>query len=121
KQRMHHVFAQLLSFASSWLTIFCLIFISLLPEVIGLVFRHLKRKSSEKRPHRKIARDSAPSSVRPLLLRTFSETSNLNPSELPMLVSYKQLENSHTAEVKSRKSLTHLAECHLRIFQMQQL
>uniref|UniRef100_A0A670YYD3 Phospholipid-transporting ATPase n=1 Tax=Pseudonaja textilis TaxID=8673 RepID=A0A670YYD3_PSETE len=47
KQRMHHVFAQLLSFASSWLLIFCLIFISLLPEVVGLVFRHLKRKSSE--------------------------------------------------------------------------
>uniref|UniRef100_A0A8C6YD31 Phospholipid-transporting ATPase n=1 Tax=Naja naja TaxID=35670 RepID=A0A8C6YD31_NAJNA len=53
KQRMHHVFAQLLSFASSWLTIFCLIFISLLPEVIGLVFRHLKRKSSEVREEQK--------------------------------------------------------------------
>ncbi|ETE61089.1 putative phospholipid-transporting ATPase IG, partial [Ophiophagus hannah] len=53
KQRMHHVFAQLLSFASSWLAIFCLIFISLLPEVIGLVFRHLKRKSSEVREEQK--------------------------------------------------------------------
>ncbi|XP_026572468.1 phospholipid-transporting ATPase IG isoform X1 [Pseudonaja textilis] len=92
KQRMHHVFAQLLSFASSWLLIFCLIFISLLPEVVGLVFRHLKRKSSEP-----------------------------NPSELPMLVSYKQLENSHSAEMKPRETLAHLAECHLRIFQMQQL
>ncbi|KAM6426841.1 phospholipid-transporting ATPase IG isoform 2-T3 [Liasis olivaceus] len=78
-QRMHHVFAQLLSFASAWLAIFCLIFISLLPEVIALVFRHMKGKTHEKRPRRKIASDSAPArpSVRPLLLRTFSDTSNV--------------------------------------------
>uniref|UniRef100_A0A670YW80 Phospholipid-transporting ATPase n=1 Tax=Pseudonaja textilis TaxID=8673 RepID=A0A670YW80_PSETE len=59
KQRMHHVFAQLLSFASSWLLIFCLIFISLLPEVVGLVFRHLKRKSSEVREEQKASRPQA--------------------------------------------------------------
>uniref|UniRef100_A0A8C6YEV5 Phospholipid-transporting ATPase n=1 Tax=Naja naja TaxID=35670 RepID=A0A8C6YEV5_NAJNA len=69
KQRMHHVFAQLLSFASSWLTIFCLIFISLLPEVIGLVFRHLKRKSSEVREETTLCQTSY---FTPCLLEEFS-------------------------------------------------
>ncbi|XP_063169734.1 phospholipid-transporting ATPase IG isoform X2 [Candoia aspera] len=92
QQRMHHVFAQLLSFASAWLVIFCLIFISLLPEVVALIFRHMKGKEHEP-----------------------------DPLELPMLVSYKRLENSHLPETKARETLTQLAERHLRILQLQPL
>uniref|UniRef100_H9GAZ4 Phospholipid-transporting ATPase n=1 Tax=Anolis carolinensis TaxID=28377 RepID=H9GAZ4_ANOCA len=44
QQRMYHIFAQLLSSASSWLAMFCLIFVSLLPEILALVFRNMKRK-----------------------------------------------------------------------------
>uniref|UniRef100_A0A803TLF8 Phospholipid-transporting ATPase n=1 Tax=Anolis carolinensis TaxID=28377 RepID=A0A803TLF8_ANOCA len=49
QQRMYHIFAQLLSSASSWLAMFCLIFVSLLPEILALVFRNMKRKIKQVR------------------------------------------------------------------------
>ncbi|XP_061455087.1 phospholipid-transporting ATPase IG isoform X2 [Rhineura floridana] len=92
QQRMYHVFAQVLTSASTWLAIFCLIFLSLLPEVLALVFRSMKRK-----PHQ-------PN----------------NPLELPMLVSYKPRENGYTAAAKAENAVTDFADhCHLRILQMQ--
>uniref|UniRef100_A0A8B9QK31 Phospholipid-transporting ATPase n=1 Tax=Apteryx owenii TaxID=8824 RepID=A0A8B9QK31_APTOW len=73
QQRMYFVFAHMLTSVSTWLAIILLIFISLFPEIL-LISVVLVRNLS----HRK-ARDplSARPSVRPLLLRTFSDESNV--------------------------------------------
>ncbi|XP_042336155.1 phospholipid-transporting ATPase IG isoform X1 [Sceloporus undulatus] len=93
QQRMYHVFAQLLSSASSWLGIFCLIFLSLLPEILALIFRNMKRKIHQP-----------------------------DPLELPVLVSYKQLENGYNSKAKAGVAAAGFSEhCHLRILQMQRL
>ncbi|XP_015273462.1 PREDICTED: phospholipid-transporting ATPase IG isoform X1 [Gekko japonicus] len=78
-QRMYFVFAQLLSSVPVWLAIFFLIFVSLFPEIIMVIFRNTKRKSRQKRVSCTIASHSVPArpSVRPLLLRTFSDESNV--------------------------------------------
>uniref|UniRef100_A0A803TW24 Phospholipid-transporting ATPase n=1 Tax=Anolis carolinensis TaxID=28377 RepID=A0A803TW24_ANOCA len=52
QQRMYHIFAQLLSSASSWLAMFCLIFVSLLPEILALT--HPKTAIS-RNPHLNLA------------------------------------------------------------------
>uniref|UniRef100_A0A8D2L1R7 Phospholipid-transporting ATPase n=1 Tax=Varanus komodoensis TaxID=61221 RepID=A0A8D2L1R7_VARKO len=51
-QRMFHVFAQLLTSATIWLGIFCLIFLSLFPEILVLTFRNMKRKTHQVRNKR---------------------------------------------------------------------
>ncbi|XP_062819851.1 phospholipid-transporting ATPase IG isoform X3 [Anolis carolinensis] len=91
QQRMYHIFAQLLSSASSWLAMFCLIFVSLLPEILALVFRNMKRKIKQS--------DSL---------------------ELPMLVSYKPLENGFTSEIGVAAD-GFPKHCHLRLLQMQRI
>lgn len=48
-QRMHHVFAQLLTSIATWLAIFFLIFVALFPEVLIIVFRNMKRKCQQVR------------------------------------------------------------------------
>ncbi|XP_062998032.1 phospholipid-transporting ATPase IG isoform X2 [Elgaria multicarinata webbii] len=92
-QRMFHVFAQLLTSASIWLAIFCLIFLALFPEILALIFRNMKRK-----------------------------THQLDTLDLPMLISYKRLENGHTSRVKAGGTMANFAgHCHLRRLQMQRL
>ncbi|XP_067327762.1 phospholipid-transporting ATPase IG isoform X2 [Anolis sagrei] len=91
QQRMYHIFAQLLTAVSSWLTIFCLIFLSLLPEILALVFRNMKRKTKQ------------PDSL-----------------ELPVLVSYKPLENGFTSEIGVAAD-GFPEHCHLRLLQMQRI
>ncbi|XP_078236695.1 phospholipid-transporting ATPase IG isoform X4 [Pogona vitticeps] len=55
QRRMFHVFAQMLTSMSSWLAIFCLIFLSLLPDILVLLFRNLKRKTHQRASGRKIS------------------------------------------------------------------
>ncbi|XP_060105861.1 phospholipid-transporting ATPase IG isoform X2 [Heteronotia binoei] len=47
QQKMYFVFAQLLSSAATWLAIFFLIFVSLFPEIIVIIFKNTKRKSRQ--------------------------------------------------------------------------
>ncbi|XP_053129386.1 phospholipid-transporting ATPase IG isoform X3 [Hemicordylus capensis] len=50
QQRMFHVFAHLLACVTVWLAIFFLIFLSLFPEVLIIVFRNTKRRSHQMEP-----------------------------------------------------------------------
>ncbi|XP_054435543.1 phospholipid-transporting ATPase IG isoform X4 [Pteronotus mesoamericanus] len=79
QQRMYFVFAQMLSSVSTWLAIVLLIFISLFPEILLIVLKNVRRRSTRRNLSRKKASDSlsARPSVRPLLLRTFSDESNI--------------------------------------------
>ncbi|XP_043913465.1 phospholipid-transporting ATPase IG isoform X2 [Protopterus annectens] len=74
QQRMYFVFAHMLTSVSVWLTIILLIFVSLLPDILVTVF-----KNSREAQHQKVQKDSVSSrsSARPLLLRTFSDESNV--------------------------------------------
>nr|XP_013798493.1 PREDICTED: phospholipid-transporting ATPase IG isoform X2 [Apteryx mantelli mantelli] len=76
QQRMYFVFAHMLTSVSTWLAIILLIFISLFPEILLIVLKNIKKK---KHQSSRKARDplSARPSVRPLLLRTFSDESNV--------------------------------------------
>ncbi|PNJ74418.1 ATP11C isoform 2, partial [Pongo abelii] len=79
QQRMYFVFAQMLSSVSTWLAIILLIFISLFPEILLIVLKNVKRRSARRNLSCRRASDSlsARPSVRPLLLRTFSDESNV--------------------------------------------
>ncbi|XP_036126465.1 phospholipid-transporting ATPase IG isoform X1 [Molossus molossus] len=79
QQRMYFVFAQMLSSVSTWLAIVLLIFISLFPEILLIVLKNVRRRSTRRNLSCKKASDSlsARPSVRPLLLRTFSDESNI--------------------------------------------
>ncbi|XP_051687546.1 phospholipid-transporting ATPase IG isoform X11 [Oryctolagus cuniculus] len=79
QQRMYFVFAQMLSSVSTWLAIILLIFISLFPEILLIVLKNVKRRTARRNLSCRRASDSlsARPSVRPLLLRTFSDESNI--------------------------------------------
>ncbi|XP_060264239.1 phospholipid-transporting ATPase IG isoform X11 [Ovis aries] len=79
QQRMYFIFAQMLSSVSIWLTIILLIFVSLSPEMLRIVLRSVRRRSTRSNLSCKKASDSLSTrpSVRPLLLRTFSDESNI--------------------------------------------
>uniref|UniRef100_A0A8I3W721 Phospholipid-transporting ATPase n=1 Tax=Callithrix jacchus TaxID=9483 RepID=A0A8I3W721_CALJA len=79
QQRMYFVFAQMLSSVSTWLAIILLIFISLFPEILLIVLKNVRRRSARSNLSCRRASDSlsARPSVRPLLLRTFSDESNV--------------------------------------------
>ncbi|XP_031516420.1 phospholipid-transporting ATPase IG isoform X14 [Papio anubis] len=79
QQRMYFVFAQMLSSVSTWLAIILLIFISLFPEILLIVLKNVRRRSARRNLSCRRASDSlsARPSVRPLLLRTFSDESNV--------------------------------------------
>ncbi|XP_066104923.1 phospholipid-transporting ATPase IG isoform X4 [Saccopteryx bilineata] len=79
QQRMYFVFAQMLSSISTWLAIVLLIFISLFPEILLIVLKNVTRRSARRNLSCKKASDSLSTrpSVRPLLLRTFSDESNI--------------------------------------------
>uniref|UniRef100_A0A8D0ZUM3 Phospholipid-transporting ATPase n=2 Tax=Sus scrofa TaxID=9823 RepID=A0A8D0ZUM3_PIG len=79
QQRMYFVFAQMLSSVSTWLAIVLLIFISLFPEILLIVLKNVRRRSARRNLSCKKASDSLSTrpSVRPLLLRTFSDESNI--------------------------------------------
>ncbi|XP_067373672.1 phospholipid-transporting ATPase IG isoform X3 [Channa argus] len=79
QQRLYFVFANMLSSVSAWLVIILLILLSLLPEILFVVFRkprgpHARQKklvhSIVGDPH------NTQSSARPLLKRTFSDEAN---------------------------------------------
>ncbi|XP_060264244.1 phospholipid-transporting ATPase IG isoform X16 [Ovis aries] len=66
QQRMYFIFAQMLSSVSIWLTIILLIFVSLSPEMLRIVLRSVRRRSTR------------------------------NPNlELPMLLSYKHIDSGY--------------------------
>uniref|UniRef100_A0A452I7P9 Phospholipid-transporting ATPase n=1 Tax=Gopherus agassizii TaxID=38772 RepID=A0A452I7P9_9SAUR len=81
QQRMYFVFAHMVTSVSTWLAIVLLIFISLSPEILLVVFKNRRRSRREfkKKLSNRKASDSLSSrrSVRPLLLRTFSDESNV--------------------------------------------
>ncbi|XP_045144279.1 phospholipid-transporting ATPase IG isoform X3 [Echinops telfairi] len=79
QQRMYFVFAQMLSSVSTWLAIVFLIFISLFPEILLMVLRNVRRRGAKRNLSGRRASDSLSTrpSVRPLLLRTFSDESNM--------------------------------------------
>uniref|UniRef100_A0A7M4ET54 Phospholipid-transporting ATPase n=1 Tax=Crocodylus porosus TaxID=8502 RepID=A0A7M4ET54_CROPO len=75
QQRMYFVFAHMVTSLSAWLAIILLIFISLFPEILLIVFKNVRRKAQNSR---KASDSLSPRpSVRPLLLRTFSDESNV--------------------------------------------
>ncbi|XP_026185679.1 phospholipid-transporting ATPase IG isoform X2 [Mastacembelus armatus] len=79
QQRLYFVFANMLSSVSAWLVIILLILLSLLPEILLVVFRKPRGPRSHQK---KLAQSSAgglpssQSSARPLLMRTFSDESH---------------------------------------------
>ncbi|KAL6117436.1 atp11c [Pungitius sinensis] len=79
QQRLYFVFANMLSSVSAWLVIILLILLSLLPEILLVVFRKPRGPNSRQK---KLVQSnvgghqSPPSSARPLLVRTFSDESN---------------------------------------------
>ncbi|XP_040261801.1 phospholipid-transporting ATPase IG isoform X4 [Bufo bufo] len=78
QQRMYFVFSHMLTSVSVWLAIILLIFISLYPEILLIVVRNLKNAGQKRKVCTKtIGSESARSTVRPLLMRTFSDESNV--------------------------------------------
>ncbi|XP_073083965.1 phospholipid-transporting ATPase IG isoform X5 [Manis javanica] len=79
QQRMYFIFAQMLSSISTWLAIILLIFISLFPEILLIVLKSVRRRNARRNLSCKRASDSLSTrpSVRLLLLRTFSDESNI--------------------------------------------
>nr|XP_048721324.1 phospholipid-transporting ATPase IG isoform X8 [Caretta caretta] len=93
QQRMYFIFAHMVTSISAWLAIILLIFISLFPEILLVVFKNAKRKN-----HQTV------------------------PFNLPMLLSYKPMENGYISEMKIKDAVTNLTQqYHLRVPQMQQL
>lgn len=78
QQRMYFVFAHMLTSVSTWLAIILLIFISLFPEILLIVLKNIKEKNHQ-----------------------------AGPFDLPVLVSYKRIENGY---VKAEDAVTNLAE-----------
>nr|XP_033488844.1 phospholipid-transporting ATPase 11C [Epinephelus lanceolatus] len=79
QQRLYFVFANMLSSVSAWLVIILLILLSLLPEILLVVFRKPRGPHArQKKPvqSRVGGHQSPRSSARPLLMRTFSDESN---------------------------------------------
>ncbi|XP_023277431.1 phospholipid-transporting ATPase 11C-like [Seriola lalandi dorsalis] len=79
QQRLYFVFANMLSSVSAWLVIILLILVSLLPEILLVVFRkprgpHARQKKLVQSSVGSL--QSPRSSARPLLMRTFSDESN---------------------------------------------
>ncbi|XP_068181058.1 phospholipid-transporting ATPase IG isoform X1 [Antennarius striatus] len=75
QQRLYFVFANMLSSVSAWLVIILLILLSLLPEILLVVFRKPRGPHTrQKTPVQTVGRNQ--SSARPLLMRTFSDESN---------------------------------------------
>ncbi|KAM4664395.1 phospholipid-transporting ATPase IG isoform 1-T1 [Discoglossus pictus] len=72
QQRMYFVFAHMLTSVSVWLAIILLIFISLYPEILLLVIKNIKAASQKR-----------------------------SQFELPMLISYKDMENRYLSVVKT--------------------
>ncbi|XP_010140790.1 PREDICTED: phospholipid-transporting ATPase IG-like, partial [Buceros rhinoceros silvestris] len=78
QQRMYFVFAHMLTSVSTWLAIILLIFISLFPEILLIVLKNIKEKNHQ-----------------------------TGPFDLPMLVSYKRIENGY---VKTEDAVPNVAE-----------
>ncbi|KAM8848723.1 phospholipid-transporting ATPase 11C isoform 1-T2 [Synchiropus picturatus] len=78
QQRLYFVFANMLSSVSAWLVIVLLVLLSLLPEILLVVFRKPSgpRTRQKKLVHSAGGQQSPRSSARPLLTRTFSDASN---------------------------------------------
>ncbi|XP_073497344.1 phospholipid-transporting ATPase IG isoform X3 [Phyllobates terribilis] len=78
QQRMYFVFSHMLTSVSVWLAIILLIFISLYPEILLITLRNLRRAGQKKKMCAKtVGSETTRSTVRPLLLRTFSDESNV--------------------------------------------
>uniref|UniRef100_A0A3B4V827 Phospholipid-transporting ATPase n=1 Tax=Seriola dumerili TaxID=41447 RepID=A0A3B4V827_SERDU len=77
QQRLYFVFANMLSSVSAWLVIILLILLSLLPEILLVVFRKPRGPHARQVELRQAHTHLSPrSSARPLLMRTFSDESN---------------------------------------------
>ncbi|XP_053284176.1 phospholipid-transporting ATPase IG isoform X2 [Pleuronectes platessa] len=79
QQRLYFVFANMLSSVSAWLVIILLVLLSLLPEILLVVFRktHSPNTRQKKLVQSSVGGLQSPqSSARPLLMRTFSDESN---------------------------------------------
>ncbi|XP_074864274.1 phospholipid-transporting ATPase IG isoform X1 [Carettochelys insculpta] len=93
QQRMYFVFAHVVMSVSAWLVIVLLISISLFPEILLIVFKNAKRKTHQTKPF-----------------------------NLPMLLSYKPLENGYISEMKVEGAVNNLTQRYrLRLPQTQQL
>ncbi|XP_077141371.1 phospholipid-transporting ATPase IG isoform X2 [Ranitomeya variabilis] len=78
QQRMYFVFSHMLTSVSVWLAIILLIFISLYPEILLITLRNVRRAGKKKKMCTKtVGSETTRSTVRPLLLRTFSDESNV--------------------------------------------
>uniref|UniRef100_A0A6I8N6V6 Phospholipid-transporting ATPase n=1 Tax=Ornithorhynchus anatinus TaxID=9258 RepID=A0A6I8N6V6_ORNAN len=79
QQRMYFVFAHMLTSVSTWLAIILLILSVLSLRFFLIVVKNVKRRSARKKLNCRKTSDSMSSrpSVRPLLLRTFSDESNM--------------------------------------------
>ncbi|XP_040179722.1 phospholipid-transporting ATPase IG isoform X5 [Rana temporaria] len=78
QQRMYFVFSNMLTSVSVWLAIILLIFVSLFPEILLRTLTNLRTAGQKRRMSTRTGgSESTRSTVRPLLLRTFSEESNV--------------------------------------------
>ncbi|KAM5145743.1 phospholipid-transporting ATPase IG isoform 2-T2 [Mantella aurantiaca] len=78
QQRMYFVFSHILTSVSVWLAIILLIFVSLYPEILIIVLKNLKTAGNKRKMSTRTGgSESTRSTVRPLLLRTFSDESNV--------------------------------------------
>uniref|UniRef100_A0AAR2LJ21 Phospholipid-transporting ATPase n=1 Tax=Pygocentrus nattereri TaxID=42514 RepID=A0AAR2LJ21_PYGNA len=79
QQRLYFVFANMLSSVSAWLVIILLILLSLLPDILLVVLRKPRGPHARKKKKCQSSAGSSQSSrvsIRPLLMRTFSDESN---------------------------------------------
>ncbi|KAL7885880.1 hypothetical protein AOLI_G00061750 [Acnodon oligacanthus] len=80
QQRLYFVFANMLSSVSAWLVIILLILLSLLPDILLVVLRKPRgphaRKKKKCQSSAGSSQGSSSASIRPLLMRTFSDESN---------------------------------------------
>ncbi|XP_036424984.1 phospholipid-transporting ATPase 11C isoform X3 [Colossoma macropomum] len=79
QQRLYFVFANMLSSVSAWLVIILLILLSLLPDILLVVLRKPRGPHARKKKKCQSSAggsQSSRASIRPLLMRTFSDESN---------------------------------------------
>ncbi|XP_018419656.1 PREDICTED: phospholipid-transporting ATPase IG isoform X2 [Nanorana parkeri] len=78
QQRMYFIFSNMMTSVSVWLAIILLIFVSLYPEILLIILKNIRTASNKRKMSTRTGvSESTRSTVRPLLLRTFSDESNV--------------------------------------------
>ncbi|XP_059588859.1 phospholipid-transporting ATPase IG isoform X2 [Alligator mississippiensis] len=111
QQRMYFVFAHMVTSLSTWLAIILLIFISLFPEILLIVFKNVRRKAQE--------HPLSSCSLKLPAITAFLGVNKNAPFDPPMLLSYKRMENGCIFKWKPQEVINLTERGPLRILQMQ--